>query len=47
MGIVFAYMGPPDRRPPFPVYDSFERPGYRLIPGRKYFYPCKIGRAHV
>jgi phenylpropionate dioxygenase-like ring-hydroxylating dioxygenase large terminal subunit len=39
-GVVFAYMGPPDRQPPFPVYDSFDRPGYRLIPGRKYFYPC-------
>jgi phenylpropionate dioxygenase-like ring-hydroxylating dioxygenase large terminal subunit len=39
-GIVFAYMGPPDQQPPFPVYDSFARPGYRLIPGRKYFYPC-------
>ena len=38
-GIVFAYMGPPDRRPPFPVYDSFVR-GYRLMPGQKYFYPC-------
>ena len=21
-GIVFAYMGPPDQLPPFPVYDS-------------------------
>ena len=39
-GIVFAYMGPPDRQPPFPAYDSFSRPGYRLIPGQKYFYPC-------
>jgi phenylpropionate dioxygenase-like ring-hydroxylating dioxygenase large terminal subunit len=39
-GIVFAYMGPPDRQPPFPVHDSFVRPGYRLIPGQKYFYPC-------
>jgi phenylpropionate dioxygenase-like ring-hydroxylating dioxygenase large terminal subunit len=39
-GIVFAYMGPPDQQPPFPVYDSFTRPGYHLIPGRKYFYPC-------
>jgi nitrite reductase/ring-hydroxylating ferredoxin subunit len=39
-GIVFAYLGPPDRQPPFPVYDSFTRPGYRLIPGQKYFYPC-------
>ena len=33
-GIVFAYMGPPDKQPPFPMYDSFTRPGYRLIPGR-------------
>jgi phenylpropionate dioxygenase-like ring-hydroxylating dioxygenase large terminal subunit len=39
-GIVFAYMGPPDRQPPLPVYDSFVRSGYRLMPGRKYFYPC-------
>jgi phenylpropionate dioxygenase-like ring-hydroxylating dioxygenase large terminal subunit len=39
-GVVFAYMGPPDRQPPFPVYDSYNRPGYRLIPGLKYFYPC-------
>jgi nitrite reductase/ring-hydroxylating ferredoxin subunit len=39
-GIVFVYMGPPDQRPSFPVYDSFVRPGYRLIPGQKYFYPC-------
>ena len=33
-------MGPPDRQPPFPVYDSFVRPGYRLMPGPKYYYPC-------
>src|SRR4029077_20936140 len=37
---VFAYMGPPAEMPPFPVYDSLVRPGYRVIPGRKYFYPC-------
>ena len=39
-GIVFAYMGPPEEQPPFPKYDSFGRPGYRLMPGRKYYYPC-------
>jgi phenylpropionate dioxygenase-like ring-hydroxylating dioxygenase large terminal subunit len=39
-GIVFAYMGPPELRPPFPLYDSFTRPGYRMIPGQKYYYPC-------
>jgi hypothetical protein len=33
-------MGPPDQQPPFPVYDSFNRPGYRLLPGRSYVYPC-------
>ena len=30
----------PTQQPSFPVYDSFTRPGYRLMPGRKYFYPC-------
>jgi phenylpropionate dioxygenase-like ring-hydroxylating dioxygenase large terminal subunit len=39
-GIVFAYMGPPEQQPPFPLYDSFSRPGYRVMPGQKYFYPC-------
>jgi nitrite reductase/ring-hydroxylating ferredoxin subunit len=39
-GIVFAYMGPPELKPPFPAYDTFSRPGYRMIPGRKYCYPC-------
>jgi hypothetical protein len=39
-GIVFAYLGPPERQPPFPQYDSFSRPRYRLIPGQQYFYPC-------
>jgi phenylpropionate dioxygenase-like ring-hydroxylating dioxygenase large terminal subunit len=39
-GIVFAYMGPPEEQPPPPKYDSFSRPGYRLMPGRKYYYPC-------
>lgn len=39
-GVVFAYLGPPDRRPPLPIYDSYSRPGFRLGPGQKYFYPC-------
>jgi nitrite reductase/ring-hydroxylating ferredoxin subunit len=39
-GIVFSYMGPPQQRPPFPRYDSFSRPGYRLVAGPKYHYPC-------
>jgi phenylpropionate dioxygenase-like ring-hydroxylating dioxygenase large terminal subunit len=39
-GIVFGYLGPPEKRPSFPVYDSFVREGYKVIPGKKYFYPC-------
>jgi nitrite reductase/ring-hydroxylating ferredoxin subunit len=39
-GIVFAYMGPPELKPPFPHYDTFNRPGYRMIAGQKYCYPC-------
>jgi phenylpropionate dioxygenase-like ring-hydroxylating dioxygenase large terminal subunit len=39
-GIVFAYLGPPEQLPAFPAYDSFVRPGFRIIPGQKYFYPC-------
>jgi len=39
-GLVFAYMGPPAEMPAFPIYDSFVRPGYRVIPGQKYIYPC-------
>ena len=27
-GLVFAYLGPPDRRPAFPLYDSYEVPGH-------------------
>ena len=39
-GMIFGYMGPPEQMPAFPNYDSFNRPGYRMIPGQKYFYPC-------
>jgi phenylpropionate dioxygenase-like ring-hydroxylating dioxygenase large terminal subunit len=39
-GVVFAYMGPPEKQPSFPIYDSYLRPGWRMIPGRKYVYPC-------
>ena len=33
-GLVFAYMGPPDKRPPFPCLDTFEVPGYDLCLGQ-------------
>ena len=34
-GLVFAYMGPPDKKPPFPIYDTMNMPGYRTRPRRK------------
>ena len=39
-GMVFAYMGPQEKKPPFPRYDTFELPGYRLEPGSCYVVPC-------
>ena len=40
-GLVFAYMGPPDRRPEFPIFDTYGIPGYRLVPsGQVNFLPC-------
>ena len=39
-GLVFAYLGPPERRPAFPVYDSFDLPGYQLMPAAKFELPC-------
>lgn len=39
-GLIFAYLGPPDRKPPFQVYDTFELPGIRNLPGRKTVWPC-------
>jgi nitrite reductase/ring-hydroxylating ferredoxin subunit len=39
-GLVFAYLGPPDKRPVFPTYDSFELLETRPVPGRKHILPC-------
>ena len=39
-GLVFAYMGPPDRMPPFPMYDAYEVPGLRLEVGTKNIKHC-------
>ena len=39
-GLVFAYLGPPDRRPPFPHYDSYDVPGHTLMPAAKFTLPC-------
>jgi hypothetical protein len=39
-GLVFAYLGPPDRRPAFPMYDSFNVPGHTLMPAARFTLPC-------
>src|SRR5438034_6786067 len=39
-GLVFAYMGPSDRRPAFPMYDSFDVPGHTLMPAARFTMPC-------
>ena len=39
-------MGPPELKPPFPVYDTYNRPGYRMIPGRKYCFPANWLQIH-
>ena len=44
-GLVFAYMGPPDKLPPMPKYDTLTvdgEPGYRKwdVEGGKFLLPC-------
>ena len=31
-GLVFAYLGPPERAPAFPIYDTFETPDTEAVP---------------
>ena len=31
-GLVFAYMGPPEKKPEFPIYDTFEIAGEEMVP---------------
>jgi nitrite reductase/ring-hydroxylating ferredoxin subunit len=39
-GLVFAYMGPPDRKPPFPVFDTYDLPGYHLVARAPTLWDC-------
>jgi phenylpropionate dioxygenase-like ring-hydroxylating dioxygenase large terminal subunit len=39
-GLVFAYLGPPAQRPAFPRFDSYEVPGFTLMPAAKFPLPC-------
>jgi len=42
--LIFTYMGPLESKPDFPIFDSFELPGYRMFPGgtadERYIYDC-------
>jgi phenylpropionate dioxygenase-like ring-hydroxylating dioxygenase large terminal subunit len=39
-GLVFAYMGPPEKKPAFPVLDTYDLPGYRCLAKRRHVIPC-------
>ena len=39
-GLVFTYMGPIDKKPPFPVFENFNLPGYRTEPWGGNIMPC-------
>ena len=39
-GLVFAYMGPPEQTPDFPLFDTFDLPGYQLAACPGYIWPC-------
>jgi phenylpropionate dioxygenase-like ring-hydroxylating dioxygenase large terminal subunit len=39
-GLVFAYMGPPDKKPPFPVFDTYHLPGYQLVARAPTYWDC-------
>jgi nitrite reductase/ring-hydroxylating ferredoxin subunit len=39
-GLVFAYMGPPDQQPAFPILDTYDLPGYQLVARPGYIWPC-------
>jgi phenylpropionate dioxygenase-like ring-hydroxylating dioxygenase large terminal subunit len=39
-GLVFAYMGPQDKQPPFPILDTYDLPGYRLTARAPTLWEC-------
>lgn len=40
LGIVFAYMGPPEVMPPLPVYDTFLEPDMKTVLMDSHIFPC-------
>jgi len=43
-GLVFAYLGPSNRRPAFPMYDSYDVAGHQLMPAAKFVLPATGSR---
>ena len=39
-GLVFAYMGPPDKQPDFPILDTYELPGHRQVARAPTLWEC-------
>lgn len=39
-GIVFVYMGPPERVPVFPVLDRMNLKGVKIVPGERFAFDC-------
>ncbi len=39
-GMIFIYMGPPDRIPVFPDIDRMTLPGIKIVPRTRYVWPC-------
>jgi hypothetical protein len=39
-GLIFIYMGPPEKKPAFPIFDTYDVPGYRTVPGIPHVMPC-------
>jgi nitrite reductase/ring-hydroxylating ferredoxin subunit len=39
-GLVFAYMGPPEKRQAFPLLDTYDLPGYKLIARAPTVWEC-------
>ncbi|MEM7170538.1 MAG: aromatic ring-hydroxylating dioxygenase subunit alpha [Pseudomonadota bacterium] len=37
-GLIFAYLGPPDLKPPFPHYDTFDLPNQEMVPYKAPFH---------
>jgi nitrite reductase/ring-hydroxylating ferredoxin subunit len=45
-GLIFAYLGPPSEKPPFPHYETFAHPSDNELIPFKLLYPCNWLQVH-